>query len=98
MVVETIITANFHRLLVAIFFLISAVKMYFISKDTLWDGWNLLNLALAMLAINSLLVLLGPFGIYLDNIKGINSAVAGIFAASAFIIASRLIKKESGAE
>ena len=94
MTVETVIVANFARLLVAIFFLISAVKMYIISKDTLWDGWNLLNIALALLAINSLFVLLEPFGIYLENIKAIGSAVAGIFAASAFILASRLIKKE----
>ena len=94
MAAETIIIANFARLLAAIFFLISAVKMYLVSKDTLWDGWNLMNLALALLAINSLLVLLEPFGIYLENIKAIGSAAAGIFAASAFILASRLIKRE----
>ncbi|MBI2141144.1 hypothetical protein HYU16_01850 [Candidatus Woesearchaeota archaeon] len=94
MVAETVIIANFARLLAAIFFLVSAVKMYRISKDTSWDGWNLMNLALALLAINSLLVLLEPFGIYMENIKAIGSVVAGIFAASAFILASRLIKKE----
>ena len=98
MVAETIIISNFARLLVAICFLISAVKMYLISKDTLWDGWNLMNLALALLAINSLLALLEPFGVYLENIKAIGSAVAGIFAASAFILASRLIKKERTAK
>ena len=94
MTAETIIIANFARLLVAIFFLISAVKMYRISKDTSWDGWNLMNLALALLAINSLFVLFEPFGIYLENIKAIGSAAAGIFVTSAFILASRLIKKE----
>ena len=94
-VFETIVVSNFVRVIVVAVSLAAALKIRRISKDAAWDGWNIMSISITILALNSLLVLLDNFGLSTDLIRAASSALAGILAAAAFIMAASLIGKEA---
>ncbi len=94
MAAEVIILQGFTRVLIVITVFAAATKMFLLSRDSTWDGWNLMVISLAFLSIGSLLTLLEGFGINLIQVKAAASAAAGAIAALAFIMARRSIRVE----
>lgn len=92
---ETIFLENFVRLLATVFLLTAAAKIVLLSKEASWDGWNLMGISIALLAISSLLVMFKQFGVYFDNVREIIALASGLLAASSFFMSAMIIKKES---
>ncbi len=92
---ETIFLENFVRFLATAFLLIAAAKIVLLSKETSWDGWNLMGISIAFLAISSLLVMFKQFGVYFENVREILALASGLLAASSFFMSTRIIKKAS---
>lgn len=92
---ETVLLENFVRLLATAFLLMAAAKIVLLSRETSWDGWNLMGISIAFLAINSVLVMFKQFGIYFGNVREILALASGLLAASSFFMSAMIIKKES---
>lgn len=95
MATETLFLANFIRLMAIVFLLIATTKIVLLSKETSWDGWSIISISLALLAISSVLGIFNQFGVYFANIREIIALVSGLLAASAFLMSTRIIKKGS---
>ena len=92
---ETVFVENFVRLLATVFLLIAAAKIVLLSRETSWDGWNLMGISIAFMAISSVLVMFKQFGVYFDNIREILALASGLLAASSFFMSAMVIRKES---
>lgn len=92
---ETIFLQNFVRLLATAFLLIAAAKIVLLSRETSWDGWNLMGISIAFLAISSVLMMFKQFGVYFDNGREILALASGLLAFSSFFMSARIIKSES---
>ena len=93
MSVEVIFLANFVKLMAVIFLLVFTIKLFLISRGSDWDGWNIMTIGITLLSITSLLHMLKIFGIYLETVRAVLSAVGGIITLAAFIMATKIIKK-----
>ena len=96
--VEEFVLANFVRLLAVAFLLVAAIKIVLLSRESSWDGWSLMSISAALLAVSILLGLFKQFGIYLVNVREVLAVISGVLAASAFLMSTRLIKKPGGKE
>lgn len=92
---DTIILANFSRLLAVMLLIIATLKIVLLARKSFWDGWNIISVSLAILAMSSLLSMFKQFGVYFVNAREIMAAAAGLLAAAAFLLSTRLIKSEA---
>lgn len=95
MATETLFLTNFVRLMAILFLLVATAKVVLLSRETSWDGWSLISISLALLAISVVLGMFKQFGVYFSNIREIIALASGLLAASAFLMSTRIIKKGS---
>lgn len=99
---EAFILSNFAVILATLLYFLATLRLYLLSRDASWDGWRLLTISMAVLTVSSLVYFvgeggfLGQAGAGTADLRAGLSAAAGLLAASAFIMSSRLIRK-SGA-
>lgn len=92
---DTLVLANFPRLMAVILLLLATLKIVLLGRKSSWDGWNIMSVSLALLTMSSLLAIFKQFGVQLVNAREIMAAVAGLLGATAFLLSTRLIKSEA---
>lgn len=92
MAADLVILPNFATVFVLVFLLTATVKVILMSRGAVWDGWSLIAISLALLSVYTALGALEQFGLFTVTIRALSAAVSGLAAASAFILATRIIK------